>query len=156
LLFDAGGCATTESVKTIDWNRYGLKDIDNMAITLYLNLVSVHVPYTSAGKQAISTEEEIVEEFRYAIMEVARDLERYLSGRIRDEQREARKKAIMRYVKQLASDLPYLAGRGVAKEIEQKLVHLIEHKYSKIFEKTRLTAEEEKTAKKEREEEVEE
>ena len=156
LLFDAGGCATTESVKTIDWNRYGLKDIDNMAVTLYLNLVSVHVPYTSAGKQAISTEEEIVEEFRYAIMEVARDLERYLSGRIRDEQREARKKAIMRYVKQLASDLPYLAGRGVAKEIEQKLVHLIEHKYAKIFEKTRLTAEEEKTAKKEREEEVEE
>jgi DNA topoisomerase-6 subunit B len=157
LLFDAGGCATTESVKTIDWNRYGLKDIDNMAVTLYLNLVSVHVPYTSAGKQAISTEEEIVEEFRYAIMEVARDLDRYLSGRIRDEQREARKKAIKRYVKQLASDLPYLAGRGVTAEIEKKLLYLIEHKYSKIFEKTtRLTADEEKAAKKEREEEVEE
>ncbi len=158
LLFDAGGCATMEAVKTIDWNRYGLKDIENMPVTIFMNLVSVHVPYTSAGKQAISTEEEIVEEFRYALMEVARDLDRYISGKIRDEQRESRKKAIKRYVKQLASDLPYLAGRGNTPEIEKKLIYLIENKYAKIFDKsTRLTADEVKAAKKEQvEAEIEE
>ena len=148
LLFDAGGCATMEAVKTIDWGRYGLKDIENMPVTLFMNLVSVYVPYTSAGKQAISTEDEIVEEFRYAIMEVARDLDRYLSGKIRDEQREARKKAILRYVKQLASDLPYLAGEKTPEELEKKLIQIIESKYSKIFEKGRLSQEEEKKIKK--------
>ncbi|MCX8202377.1 MAG: DNA topoisomerase VI subunit B [Candidatus Micrarchaeota archaeon] len=156
LLFDAGGCATMEAVKTIDWGRYGLKDIENMPVTLFMNLVSVHVPYTSAGKQAISNEEEIVEEFRYAIMEVARDLDRYLSGKIRDEQREARKKAIMRYVKQISSDLPYLAGEKTSEELEKKLLHIIESKYSKMFDKGRLTADEEKQIKKEIEEDIEE
>jgi DNA topoisomerase-6 subunit B len=156
LLFDAGGCATTEAVRTIDWNRYGLKNVDQMSITLYMNLVSVFIPYTGAGKQAIIAEEEIVEELRYAVMEVARDLERYLSGKIRDEQRETRKKAIMRYVKQLAGDLPYLSEESDAKDIEKKLLNMIEHKYSKIFEKTRLTADEERQQKKEREEEIEE
>ncbi|MEM4590114.1 MAG: DNA topoisomerase VI subunit B [Candidatus Micrarchaeia archaeon] len=155
LLFDAGGCATMEAVKTIDWSRYGLKDIENMPVTLFMNLVSVHVPYTSAGKQAISPEEEIVEEFRYAIMEVARDLDRYLSGKIREEQREARKKAIMRYVKQISLDLPYLAGEKTPEEIEKKLINIIESKYSKIFEKGRLTSEEEKQIKKQKEEEEE-
>ncbi len=156
LLFDAGGCATTEAVKTIDWNRYGLKNVNEMPITVYMNLVSVFIPYTGAGKQAITTEEEVVEELRFAVMEVARDLEHFLSGRIRDEQREARKKAIMRYVKQLATDLPALSGKSSEKEIEKSLLHMIEHKYSKIFEKTRLTADEEKQQKKEREEELEE
>jgi len=156
LLFDAGGCATMEAVKTIDWNRYGLKNVDQMPITLYMNVVSVFIPYTGAGKQAITAEEEVVEELRYAVMEVARDLERYLSGKIRDEQRETRKKAIMRYVKQLAGDLPYLSGESNDKDIEKKLLSMIEHKYSKIFEKTRLTADEEKQQQKERDEEIEE
>ena len=155
LLFDAGGCATMEAVKTIDWNRYGLKDIDNMAVTIFMNLVSVHVPYTSAGKQAISNEDEIVEEFRYAIMEVARDLDRYLSGKIRDEQRSSRRKAIMRYVKQLSSDLPHLAGERTQEDLEKKLIHIIDSKYSKIFEKGKLSAEEEKEIKKQAEKEME-
>lgn len=131
LLFDAGGCAITEAVKTIDWNRYSLKNIYQMPVTLFINIVSVFVPYTGAGKQAIADEEEIIDELRFAIMEVARDLDRYLSGKVREEQREARKKAIMRYIKQLSLDLPYLAGKGNSTEIEKKLIYLVEHKYLK-------------------------
>lgn len=131
LLFDAGGCGTTEAVKTIDWNRYSLKNVWQMPVTLFINIVSVFVPYTGAGKQAIADEEEVIEELRFAIMEVARDLDRYLSGKVRDEQREARKKAIMRYIKQLAADLPYLAGKGTAADLEKRLVYLVEHKYLK-------------------------
>lgn len=142
LLFDAGGCATTEAVKTIDWGRYGMRDIEHMPITLYMNLVSVFVPYTGAGKQAITAEDEIVEELRYAVMDVARTLERYMSGKIRDQQRESRKKAIMRYVSQLSEDLPYLAGKGDTKDLEVRLKKLIETKYASIFEKSRLTSEE--------------
>ncbi|MEM2974008.1 MAG: DNA topoisomerase VI subunit B [Candidatus Micrarchaeia archaeon] len=135
LLFDAGGCAITEAVKTIDWGRYGLKNIDQMPVTLFINLVSVFIPYTGAGKQAIASEEEILEELRFAIMEVARDLDRYLSGKIRDEQREMKRKAIMRYVKQIASDLPYLSSTDLkSEELEKKLIYLIENKYTKIFE----------------------
>jgi DNA topoisomerase-6 subunit B len=64
LLFDEGGCAITHGVKSIDWKRYGIKDFESSQITVFVNLVSVHIPYTSAGKTAIADEPEILEEIR--------------------------------------------------------------------------------------------
>ncbi|MFH1470977.1 MAG: DNA topoisomerase VI subunit B [Candidatus Micrarchaeota archaeon] len=129
LLFDGGGCATTEAVKTIDWKRYDIRDFDSEPLTVFINFVSVYVPYTGAGKQAISLEEEIIAEIRFAVMEVARDLERYVHGKFRAHERANKMKAIMRYVKQLSNDLPELAGEGKPGELEAKLVKLIETKY---------------------------
>ncbi|MFH0817327.1 MAG: DNA topoisomerase VI subunit B [Candidatus Micrarchaeota archaeon] len=129
LLFDGGGCATTEAVKTIDWKRYDIKEFDAEPLTVFINFVSIYVPYTGAGKQAISIEEEIVTEIRYAVMEVARDLERYVHGKFRMHERANKIKAIMRYVKQLSADLPDLAGEGKSDQLEAKLVKLIETKY---------------------------
>ncbi len=129
LLFDGGGCATTEAVKTIDWKRYDIKEFDSEPLTVFINFVSVYVPYTGAGKQAISLEEEIITEIRYAVMEVARDLQRYVHGKYRAHERENKIKAIMRYVKQLSADLPDLAGEGKPEQLEAKLIKLIETKY---------------------------
>ncbi len=138
LLFDGGGCAVTESVKTIDWRRYDIKDFENDPLSVFVNFVSVHVPYTGAGKQAIAIEDEIVEEIRFAVMEVARNMQRYLHGIVRDTEREAKKKAILRYVKQLSSDLPLLAGEGKPPELEKKLAHMVETKYKKVIEEANL------------------
>ncbi len=130
LLFDNSGCAITEAVKEIDWKRYKLKNFDEEPLSVFVNISSVYVPYTSAGKQAISNDEEIMQEIKNAIMEAARDLQRYLSGIHREKERGERKKAILRYVTQLSKDLPELAGRGKSAELEKKLIHLIETKYS--------------------------
>ena len=130
LLFDNSGCAITEAVKEIDWKRYKLKNFEEEPISVFVNISSVYVPYTSAGKQAISNEDEILQEIKNAIMEAARDLQRYLSGVNRDHDHKERKKAILRYVQQLSKDLPELAGKGKSAEIEKMLVHLIETKYS--------------------------
>jgi DNA topoisomerase-6 subunit B len=129
LLFDAGGCAITEAVKAIDWSRYGLKEFEEEPVIVLVNLVSVHVPYTGAGKQAISHEEDIFDEIKNAVMEVARQVQHYISGKIREHEREGKKKVILRYVPQLASDLSYLNGSLDAKTIEDKLVNIIEKKY---------------------------
>ncbi|MEM4633712.1 MAG: DNA topoisomerase VI subunit B [Candidatus Anstonellaceae archaeon] len=134
LLFDNSGCAITEAVKSIDWKRYNIKNFDEEPISVFVNLSSVYVPYTSAGKQAISNEEEIVQEIKNAVMEAARELQRYLSGINREKERHERKKAILRYVQQLSKDLPELAGKGKPAEVEKKLVHLIETKYSSQIE----------------------
>ncbi|MEM2138230.1 MAG: DNA topoisomerase VI subunit B [Candidatus Anstonellaceae archaeon] len=130
LLFDNSGCAITEAVKEIDWKRYKLKNFEEEPLSIFVNISSVYVPYTSAGKQAISNEDEILQEIKNAIMEAARDLQRYLSGIHREKDRAERKKAIMRYVQQLAKDLPELAGKGKPADVEKKLIHLIETKYS--------------------------
>ncbi|MCX8175523.1 MAG: DNA topoisomerase VI subunit B [Candidatus Micrarchaeota archaeon] len=130
LLFDNSGCAITEAVKGIDWKRYKLKDFEEEPISVFVNLCSVYVPYTSAGKQAIADEEEVVQEIRNAVMEAARELQRYLGGKHRERDRAERKKAVLRYVPQLSRDLVELAGKGDAKSVEKELVRLIETKYS--------------------------
>ena len=117
-------------MKEIDWKRYKIKNFEEEPISVFVNLCSVYVPYTSAGKQAIADEEEVVQEIKNAVMEAARDLQRYLGGKHRDRDRAERKKAILRYVVQLSKDLPELAGKGKASEIEKKLIELIETKYS--------------------------
>lgn len=129
LLFDAGGCAITEAVKTIDWKRYGIKNFDEEPITLIVNLSSVFVPYTGAGKQSIAPEEEIVDEIRFAIMETARNLQRYLSGQKREAEIASKKKALLRYVEQLATDLAELSEQATKEELEKTLAELVETRY---------------------------
>lgn len=134
LMFDGGACAITEAVQTIDWRRYDVREFEAEPITVFCNFVSVHVPYTGTGKQAIVSEDEIVEEIRYAVMETARDMQRYLHGKNREVDREAKKKVIMKYIKQLSSDLASLAEVDGSSKLEKKLTNLVEHKYEKIEE----------------------
>jgi DNA topoisomerase-6 subunit B len=128
LLFDAGGCVITEAVKKIDWRRYDVKDISSAHITLLINFSSVHVPYTGAGKQAITNEQDILEEIRNAIMEVARKLQGYIHGVVKKRDIIKKKKAIIRYVGQISNDLAYLSEVD-SFEIENLLSKLVEEKF---------------------------
>ncbi len=129
LLFDTGGCAITEAVKSIEWKRYSLRKFEDEPITVLVNISSVHIPYTGAGKQAISNEKEMVEEIRNALMEAGRKLKKHLHGKIREKEKIARKKAVERYIKQLSQDLSDLAEYKNKKEISEKLTKLVEEKY---------------------------
>ncbi len=130
LLFDAGACAITEAVKSIEWKRYNLKSFEEEPITLIVNVSSVFIPYTSAGKQSIASEEEILNEVRFAIMEAARNLQRYLSHKKREHEMESKRKALLRYVDQLSADIAELASLKDRQEwVKNKLVYLIENKY---------------------------
>ncbi len=130
LLFDNSGCAITESVKGVDWRRYNLKNFEDEPVVVLVNLVSVHVPYTSAGKQAISSEAEIISEMKYAVMEAARGVQRYLSGRRKAKEIATKRKVLSRYVGQLSSDLASITGKS-SERIEKKLSSLIERRYEK-------------------------
>ncbi|VVB57297.1 Type 2 DNA topoisomerase 6 subunit B [uncultured archaeon] len=135
LLFDVSGCAITKAIKDVDWKRYNITDFEQAPITVFVNVVSVHVPYTSAGKQAISDEDEVYQEIKYAIMEVARKVQLHVGGIKREHEQAERRKAILRYVQQLSRDLTDLAGKGKPDELSGRLTHLIETKYmSQIME----------------------
>jgi len=128
LLFDSGGCAITETIKTLDWGRYDIKNFENEPIAVLVNLVSVHVPYTSAGKQAVSPEEDVMEEIKLAVMEASRGVQRYLSGKRKAHDIATKKKVIGRYVPQLAGDLATLSG-DKKDRVEKLLTRIIEEKY---------------------------
>jgi len=133
LLFDTSGCAITETVKAIDWKRYDLKNFDEEPIAVLVNLASVHIPYTGAGKQAVAGGEEVENEIRFAVMEAARSIQRYLSGKRRAHEIANKRKLVERYVEQLASDLADLSGSKKEK-IAKKLNDIIEEKYARPVE----------------------
>jgi DNA topoisomerase-6 subunit B len=116
LLFDAGGCAITQTVKDIDWKRYELRNFDEEPVALLVHVVSVHVPYTSAGKQSVSAEDDLVDEIRNAVMEAGRQVQKHLSGKRRDKEKVTKKAAILRYVNQISGDLSELADEEKKKE----------------------------------------
>ncbi len=120
LLFDEGTCAIAQAVKEIDWNRYDLKDLDNQPVSIFVNFVSVYVPYTGAGKLAISAEEDIVTEIKLALQECARDVSVYLHSLARAADQEARRKIFFNYIGEVAQALHDLTGRPKT-ELEAKL-----------------------------------
>ncbi|HEX54698.1 MAG: DNA topoisomerase VI subunit B [Candidatus Altiarchaeales archaeon] len=127
LLFDAGGCAITKAINSIDWKRYGLKDIENSPITIFVNIVSTYVPYTSAGKQSIAEEKEILKEIRMALMDLGRKFQVYHSRKRRAMEREAKRQILMKYSTELAAGLAKLTGEDENK-ILRDLQELIEEK----------------------------
>lgn len=98
LTFDQGSCAITEALKSIDWKRYGLKDLDNTPMTLFVNIISTQVPYLSTGKQSVSPEPEIVQEIRQATMKLARQLQKHLRRKKAAKEKEMRSKVFEDYV----------------------------------------------------------
>ncbi len=125
LLFDAGSCATMEAVKNIDWNRYDLKDWENQPISIFINLVSIHVPYTGAGKMAVSPEDEIVQEMRNAIMDCARQVSTYLHAMQKAEEQEQRRQIFFKYIGEVAEALHDITGKP-QKDLQDKLRKIAE------------------------------
>lgn len=109
LIFDQGGCAITTAMRRIDWRRYGV-DPAAAPLTLFVNVASAYVPYTSAGKQSIAEEPEVLDEIRTAIMEAARELRRFLYRKIRIKERQERAGVFEQYLPIIAQKAADLAG----------------------------------------------
>jgi DNA topoisomerase-6 subunit B len=124
LLFDAGGCGLTKAAQSVDWKRYGIKDIDHSPVTIFVNLISTHIPYTGAGKQSVSDSEDIVNEIRQALMDVGRKFNRFHSHRRKLEEHTARKSKLLKYVTEITPPLAEIIGKksGEISESWDKLV----------------------------------
>jgi len=110
LLFDAGGCAITKTVDSIDWKRYGIQNFDTSPSTVFVNLISVHIPYTSAGKSAIADEEEILTETKLALQDVARRLGTYIIQMRREADKKEKRKVFAKYAPEVVKALVHTTG----------------------------------------------
>jgi len=133
LLFDQGGCALAKAVGSIDWKRYGLRDIENSPTTVFINLVSTHIPYVSAGKQSVADVEEIVEEIRNALMELGRKFSRYHSQRRKAQEHMARRDKLLRYVSEIAPAMAEILSRD-KEEVKKEWERLVDDKVGIIVE----------------------
>jgi len=113
LSFDQGSCAITEALKSIDWKRYGLRDLDNVPLTIFVNMISTQVPYLSTGKQSIAPEPEILQEVKQATMEVARKLQKHLRAKKAAKEEAMRSKIFEDYVPVIIRESAKLAETEV-------------------------------------------
>ena len=131
LMFDEGACAITQAIKSVDWKRYGIKDIENEPVTIFIDVCSVKVPYTSAGKQAISDEEEIVQEIRQALMDAGRKIDRFVRGKAHAYEAALKKKRLEMYIPETVKAIAFLSGENEGK-LEKKMREIIEKKFDEI------------------------
>ncbi len=134
LLFDSGACAITLATKDIAWKRYGI-DMDTQPVSVFVNLSSVYIPYSGVGKEAISQEEEIMEEIKLAIMEAARGVQHYMHGKQQLSSEAGKYKTIMRYARQLSQDLGEITGVG-QERIEKRISELVLKRYPKVMQQS--------------------
>lgn len=133
LLFDSGSCAITVAVKDIQWKRYNI-DIESQPVSILVNVSSSHIPYSGVGKESVAQDDEIMEEVKLAVMEAARGVQRYISGKVRMHEEASRYNTIMRYTKQLAQDLHEMTGKD-EKRLEASIEDLVAKHYPKVKEK---------------------
>lgn len=124
LLFDAGNCAITKAVHSIDWKRYDIKDIDRAPVTVLVNFLSVYVPYTGAGKQAIADEDEVLEEIRLALMQSGRKAGRYISTKRKEAERQMKRELFYKYIPEIVNALNAITkvDKGVLDKKLRKMV----------------------------------
>lgn len=113
LSFDQGSCAITEALKSIDWKRYGIRDLDNAPITVFVNIVSTNVPYLSTGKQSVAPEAEILHEVRQATMKIARNLQKYIRAKKAAKEEALRSKIFESLVPVIIREAAVLAETDV-------------------------------------------
>ena len=118
-------------VNNIDWKRYGLGRLDSVPVSIIVNLTSTYVPYTSAGKQAISDEEEILKEVSLALMDVGRKTNQYISRKRKKYEKQTRRKTLLKYIPEVATAVSKLSG-SKKDELEKNLLELVDQKYPDI------------------------
>ncbi len=124
LLFDGGNCAITKAVHSVDWKRYGVRDLENVPLTIFVNFTSVHVPYTGAGKQAITDEDDVMEELRLALMQCARRTSHYIRERRKEIENKMKRDMFYKYIPEIATALNKVT-KADKKMMVKKLEYLV-------------------------------
>lgn len=128
LLYNQSGCALTESVCEVDWRRYGLSQSEGSLpvgpLAILVHFISVWVPFTSEGKQAIANYPEIMKEVKLALQDAGRKLAKYVRKIRMMKERELRKNIFERYLPVVAESVGELTGRK-AEEILSKLRNMM-------------------------------
>jgi DNA topoisomerase-6 subunit B len=114
LQFDKAACAIVKAITSINWRSYGLKQPKGaLPLGPYIIAVSVVSPFIrfkNASKETIDASDELVEEFRRALMQSGQRLSRYLSREHKAGELEQRVQHIEQFGPILVEGLARILG----------------------------------------------
>jgi DNA topoisomerase-6 subunit B len=100
LQFDKAACAMVKSIESVNWRTYGLQQPKNGVpsgpYVIAVSLVSPFIKFKNASKETVDASDELVEEFRRALIQAGQRLSRH----IRRESREADLENKIRHIEQ--------------------------------------------------------
>lgn len=128
LLYNQGECAITKAAQQINWRNYGLSQsegsLPNAPLVIFVDFLSVWIPYTSEGKQAIASYPEIIKEIKLALQEVGRKLGSFLRKRAKLREKQLKRELFIRYIPEVAKSLEILT-KTKADIIRKKLQDIL-------------------------------
>ena len=82
-MYQQGGCLLTQAISSVDWRQYGLeqsggKSVPKGPATILVHLASTNVQFTSEAKEAVASNEDVLQEIRKALLELGRNLRRHM------------------------------------------------------------------------------
>ena len=123
LTYHQSDCAITKAVMETDWKRYGLQQSSESMpvgpLVIMVDFVSVWVPFTTEGKQAIASYPDIIKEIKLALQDAGRKLSKFVSQRRRSRDSLLRKELFEKYIPELAESLEKLTDVEKQKIIEK-------------------------------------
>jgi len=106
LMYHQGDCAITKAVQEIDWRRYGIQQSSGYLpigpLAVLVHFISVWVPFTSEGKQAIASYPQIKKEIKLALQDAGRKLRIYISRKRRRHEIQMRQSLFEKYIPEVA------------------------------------------------------
>lgn len=118
LLYQPGACAITKAVADVDWRRYGLEQRGGKGVPygpaiILVHIASTKVPFTSEGKEAVATFDEIQSEINLALRLCARNLKSHLNKMERKVKTHAKFEIVQEILPDLAQKSANMLKRPV-------------------------------------------
>ena len=110
LLFDEGNDVSRKVIDSIEWNRYKI-DTSSDKIGIAVSIVSVKIPFKTAGKEYIADVDEVEGEIRLAIQRLGRGLMLHVSARHKVEAQAKRNEIYNKYIPQALGFISKTAGK---------------------------------------------
>ena len=116
LMYQQGGCLLTKGIESIDWRRYGLEQTGGKGVpkgpaAILVHLASTNVQFTSEAKEAVSENEEVLDELRRALFEVGRGLQGHRKRIGQREKSREKFDLINKILPEIASKSSSMLGR---------------------------------------------
>jgi DNA topoisomerase-6 subunit B len=118
LLYQQGGCVTTQAISSIDWRRYGLsqpsgKGIPSGPAIFLTHVSSTLIPFTSESKEAIADITEIENEIKLAFRECARKVQHHISKEVKRAKTREKFDLITKILPEIAKKSAHMLNKPV-------------------------------------------
>ena len=120
LLYQQGGCVTTQAISSMDWRRYGFdqkggKGIPYGPAIFLVHIASTQIPFTSESKEAIADVPEIEKEIKLAFRECARKVKGHINKKKKRE--KTREKFIL--ITKILPEIAKKSSKMLSKPVPQ-------------------------------------